>query len=337
MADINVLMVGGRRAGKTSILASMDKCCRRQLAGVEQLSIVRDEDSGIALNAKLTELKRYFSAAYMKRPTFIADLQPTPNSYVYGFDISVNDRDIGYKLSFTDVPGEWMYDTAQEQNMQQFMDNSQVVIIAIDTPHLVEQIDPATGYGKYHKEFNRVEEITRFFKRTFQNSPSEHLVLFVPLKCEKYYYRNSKAWNMTMISQTVQAGYRELLDFLTQSSVAELCTVAIVPILTLGGAEFNRFDTNGFAGIYSYVMDSALRKYNPQYCEQPLFFTLQYVIAMAERNKKNKGKISRWFGETFRNEAKLKDLIACRGTLQNLIIRDQSLGFNILNDPLRMV
>lgn len=339
MADINVLMVGGRRAGKTSVLASMDKCCRKQLAGVEQLSVIRDPDSGIDLNMKLKELKRYFSKEYKKRPTFVADLQPSVTSASYGFDISVNDRNLGYKICFTDIPGEWISNPGHEADMQKAMDQSQVIIIAIDTPHLVEQREAGTGYGKYHDEFNRVKEITRFFKQTFQKSKTEHLVLFVPLKCEKYYYRNadSKAWNMQLVTKTVQAGYRELLDFLTKSDVSELCSVAIVPILTLGGAEFNKFDSNGYAGIYSYVMDPALQEYLPQYCEQPLFFTLQYVIAMAERNKRNQGKISAWFRETFQNQVKLKDLMNCSGTLRQLIMTDESLGFHILNDPLHMV
>lgn len=333
MADINVLMVGGRRAGKTSILAAMDKCCSKQLAGVEQLSIVRDEDSGIALGTKLTELKRYFSKAYLKRESFVADLNPSVDSNQYGVDVRVNERDLPYNLSFTDVPGEWFSAAEHEAEVQALMDSSQIIIIAIDTPHLVEKTDPATGCGKFHRAFNHVDEITRFFKTTFQKSQQPRLVLFVPLKCEKYYIRGnegSKRWNMPMVTEMVQKGYEELISFLTESDIQETCTVAITPILTLGGAEFDKFDENGYAGIYRYTMDP---KYDPQYCEQPLLMTLLYVIAMTK--KKKSGKLD-WLITLLKNEAKLKDLAACESTLKKLIVTDEKLGFTVLNDPMKM-
>lgn len=337
--DINVLMVGGRRTGKTSILASMDQCCMSKLAGIEQLSIVRDEDSGIGLATKHKELKQYFTKKYMKNPFFIADLQPTTKDASYGFDIDVDEKDLGYNLRFTDIPGEWLDNPAHAQDLQNVMNMSQVIIIAIDTPHMVEEVDPALGYGTYHDSFNRVKELTSFFKNTFQNCAEHRLVIFVPLKCEKYYYQNAinpDKMGLPMVNALVKKGYKDLIDYLTRSDVQALCTTAIMPILTLGGAEFFEFDENGYAGLYSYVLDPALQKFAPQYCEQPLFLTLQYVIALAKiRNGKH--KIATWFNQTFRNQAKLDQLVSCENTLKGLIQTDASLGFEILNDPLKMM
>lgn len=337
--DINVLMVGGRRTGKTSILASMAQCCMTKLAGVEQLSIVRDEDSGVGLTTKQKELNQYFSKKYMKNPFFIADLNPSLNDQSYGFDIDVNEKDLGYNLRFTDIPGEWLDNPAFAQKLQNAMNMSQVIIIAIDTPHLVEEIDPAFGYGAYHDSFNRVNELTNFFKNTFQNCTEHRLVIFVPLKCEKYYYQNEvnpDKMGLPMVNAMVKKGYKDLIDYLTCSDVHELCTTAIMPILTLGGAEFFEFDENGFAGLYSYVLDPALQKFAPKFCEQPLFLTLQYVIALTKiRNGKH--KIATWFNQTFRNQAKLDQLVSCENTLKGLIEADKSLGFEILNDPLKMM
>lgn len=337
--DINILMAGGKRTGKTSILASMAQCCMKKLADVEQLSIVRDEDSGIGLNAKYTELKQYFTKKYMSgNPYFVADLQPTRNDSSYGFDVAVDDKDLGYNLCFTDIPGEWLQKSEYAQDLQNIMDISQVIIVAIDTPHLVEDVDPALGYGVNHESFNRVRELTRFFKNTF-HTKEHRLVIFVPLKCEKYYYQNEinpAKMGMPMVNEMVKKGYRELIDFLTKSNVAEMCTCAIMPILTLGGAEFFEFDENGYAGLYSYVLDPVHRKFEPQFCEQPLFLTLQYVITLA-RNRSEKHKILAWMRETFKKQAKLEALQSCESTLKGLIMTDASLGFEILNDPLQML
>lgn len=337
--DINILMVGGRRTGKTSILASMAQCCMKKLAGVEQLSIVRDEDSGIGLTTKYTELNQYFTKKYMSKPYFIADLQPTIKDATYGFDVGVDGKDLGYNLCFTDIPGEWLDNPAHEQDLQNAMDISQVIIVAIDTPHLVEEIDPALGYGKYHESFNRVKELTRFFKQTFQSGSGHRLVIFVPLKCEKYYYMNednAQKLGMPMVNRMVKQGYHELIQYLTKSDVQEVCTCAIMPILTLGGAEFFEFDDNGYAGLYSYVLDPVHRKFNPQFCEQPLFLTLQYVIAMAKKYKEAH-KFGTLLKELFQNQAKLEALVKCENTLKGLIMTDSNLGYEILNDPMKML
>ena len=332
MADINVLMVGGRRAGKSSILAAMDECCSHQLAGVEELSVVRDDACSVALAIKHKELNRYFTSAYIKRNTFVPDLNPNAVCNKYGFDITVKNRNLPYKLSFRDVPGEWYTDSKYAEDIHAAIADSQVFIIAVDTPHLMEDVDKALGYGKYHTDFNRVGEITRLFKTAFQNSQQPRMVLFIPLKCEKYFLRNetSQRWNMPNVVKTLKKGYAELIDFLTQSDVQANCTVAIAPILTLGGAEFDRFDENSYVGIYRYTTDP---KYAPQYCEQPVLMTLQYVITMAK--KKADGRFA-WLTAILRNQARKNDLISCEATVAQKIVKDRNIGYEILNDPMRV-
>lgn len=329
MADINVLMMGGRRAGKTSVLAAMDQCCNELLASVPKLS-VSCTDGGVNLTLKKNELEHYFSQRYMKNMMFTADVNPSVTPDTYTYEVNVNNRDSGYTLNFMDFPGEWLKQSEHESELQQMVDMSQIIIITIDTPHMVENINGTTKVGEFHSEFNRVPEITRFFKNAFQNSKQERMVLFVPLKCEKYYYRNK----MNFVRETLKKGYSDLLAFFNNDEIKELCTVGIVPIITIGGAEFFKFNDNGYAGIYSYVEDLSLRKYNPKYCEQPLFFTLNYLIKIAERNKKQEWKISRWFKETFGNAAKLADLIDCKETLEKLIETNSEKGFEIIQNPL---
>ncbi len=328
MADINVLMMGGRRAGKTSVLAAMSSCCRTILNTIPNINVTREE-GGVSLTNKEAELNRYFSELYMNSMSFTADLEPTANSDTYSFEVTVNERNAGYTLNFTDFPGEWLSRSDKEEELQKMVDMSQIIMIAIDTPHMVESMEDATRVGKYHKEFNRVAEITRFLKNAFQKSKQERMILFVPLKCEKYYYRNK----MKMVNETLKKGYADLLSFLSNDELKNLCTVGIVPILTIGGAEFYKFSDNGYAGEYSYVRDMTLRKYNPKYCEQPLFLTLYYLIKMSEKKAKG-GFLPTWFKVMFFNQVKLDDLVKCRAIIEKLVERDFDLGFEILQNPL---
>ena len=336
--EINILMIGGRRAGKSSVLTSMSKCCLEQLAGNHELSVVRDANSGIALNVKQKELENYFSPVNRRKPYFPADGTPSPqNKANYGFDVMVNSKQLGYDLRFVDVKGEMLSDSQYSEELQGIMDACGIIIIAIDTPHLVEEINPATGYGMYHDEFNRVAELTRFFKTTFQKSQAPRLVMFVPLKCEKYYYRNDHPkLGMSMVNDMVKKGYKELFDYLNTPDVKALCTTAIVPILTLGGAEFPEFGEEIYCGYYTFVEDPALCKFSPKYCEQPLFLTLLYAITLTKRMKNKQSKVSRFLTELIKNEADLTRLMTCEKTLKSKLITDAKLGFEILNDPLNM-
>lgn len=332
MADINVFMVGGRRTGKTSILAAMDGCCDDVLSKVDGLQITASPDAGIELSHKLAELKRYFTAEeYLKQFSFSPDVNPNSGGVAeFLYDIDINDRDTGYTMRFLDRRGEDFKDFSIEADVQKMVNESQVIMITIDTPSLVEQPEKATGIGINHKRINLCNEITRFLKTAFQNCSEEKLVLFVPLKCEKYYYNGT----LKKVNDCVKKGYAELYDFLIKSDVKDLCTVAIVPILTVGGLQFLKFDDNSYVGQYYYVENH--KEYKPKYCETPLFLTLLYLIHMAERNKNEMWKITRWFEETFKNKAKLKDLISCKSILENVININEESGFEMLNDAIGM-
>lgn len=329
MADVNVLMMGGRRAGKTSVLAALDECCDQVLSHVDDISVFCTEGGGL-LSEKVTELKNYFTnPVYTDSQVFRPDQTPTDNPKSFEHEVRIGDRESGYTLKFTDVPGEYYASAQYNETVQAMVNKSHVILIAIDTPHMMEKIDEATGVGKGHYEFNRVREISYYFKKAFQENKDPRLVILVPLKCEKYYYQNK----MEKVCQMVQKSYTPLLDILGSGDIRERCTVAIMPILTMGGAEFFKFDGDlRNVGIYNYVRDSNKRCYQPRFCEQPLFLTLRYLVAVAEKAKKKQWALVRLFKETFRNAAKMNDLVKCKQTLSELLKTNED-GYVILQDP----
>lgn len=341
MADISVLMMGGRRAGKTSILAAMDKCCKEILSTDAQLQVVCQAGS-VEVMLKITELSDYFTdPRYTKSRKFIPDVNPSCNESTFEYECKVKGRPSGFTLRFTDVPGEYYADYDRKSEVEDMVRKSQVLMIAVDSPHLMESTgdssESVNGYCRYHEQYNRVAEITDFFKTAFQNNEDMHsqnkLVIFVPLKCEKYYFRHE----MERLHDMIKKGYEDLFRFLSSPGINEICTVAIMPILTIGGAEFFKFTKGSYVGEYNYVENAALRSYLPQYCEQPLLLTLQYVISLARRKAEGKFLLFRMFSEVFGNQAKLEDLKNCEHDIKSKIMRDPTLGFDIVQDPIKMI
>ncbi|MCD7990688.1 MAG: hypothetical protein LUK37_02400 [Clostridia bacterium] len=341
MADINVLMMGGRRAGKTSILAAMDRCCKEILSTDELLRVVCQAGS-VEVMLKITELSDYFTdPRYTKSCKFVPDVNPTGSANTFEYECKVKGRPSGFTLRFTDVPGEYYEEPDKRSDMEDMVRKSQVLMIAVDSPHLMESTgdksESVNGYCCYHESYNRVAEITDFFKTAFQNNEDirtqNKLVIFVPLKCEKYYFRQE----MERLHDMIKKGYEDLFRILSSPGINEICTVAIMPILTIGGAEFFKFKKYSYVGEYNYVENAAFRAYLPKYCEQPLFLTLQYVISLARRKAEGRFPLFRMFSELFGNQAKLEDLKTCEHDIKSKIMRDPALGFDIVQDPVKMI
>lgn len=331
MADINVLMVGGRRAGKTSLLAAVKACCDKKQLEKLSVSAVRGADM---MNAKVEEMKGYFTEPqYVDKAIFAPDGSPNDNPAEYEFEVNVNGFNSSYTIGFIDVPGEYYgtnefgeFTEEEFEEVQHYISdqvqNSQVFLIAVDTPHLMEKMDKATGYGAGHEWFNRVDQITEFFKRAFQDS-QHRLVLFVPIKCERYLDKMDK------VAACIEKGYADLLANLTHGPVANLCTVAIAPIISLGGAKFLRFQNNDWhnVGEYHYHLDTEKRKYDPEYCEQPLMLILQYLLETVKEQKNSQNPVFRWLKERFLGQVRIADLLACEDEINSLTIIDTQRGY----------
>ncbi|MCD7957500.1 MAG: hypothetical protein LUG93_17505 [Lachnospiraceae bacterium] len=336
-AKIKILMVGGRRAGKTSILASMIKCAQEVTAAT---SIAIGVDSGAGdLSFKQAELESYFMD-YEEGESFEPDLSPNNDDKQYEFSVKVNGRNTGFQLAFTDIPGEWL--VSEPQKVDSLLSESAVVIIAVDSPHLMEKEDKKFGYGRYHKEFNRVDELTNYFKSGLQGGNSKiagRLVIFVPIKCEKYFWLTTPSGKetdavtrnnqMMKLNEKIKAGYRELFDHFSTPALKNVVSVAIAPVITIGGAEFYRFRTESYVGEYCFVMDPAKRAYAPRYCEQPLLLVLDFLLKTAADNKRKQNIFARLYGN-LTGMAGLADLQSCEAQISKMINSNPYLGFERL-------
>lgn len=337
--DIQVMMLGARRVGKTSILASMSNLFLEVTKDTNL--ILTKENGGAAIEKALKDMKSFFDG----NPEQYERLQMMDTNATQGFDffdlkLSIaGKKDFGFrKIRFKDCAGEWIsnYDANKEQ-MAEEIEQSDVIIIAIDSVLLMEENITQDKIGKYNSQ-NAVDNVTTFIKENMNpddNMNSHKMVLFVPLKCEKYYWGTKDKDNiyyergMTDLNKAVKKAYKELFDFFNKPAIRPYFDVAILPILTIGGIQFYEFTSPKDAKrictedmTYEYCIplphDNASRAtysrpvFAPYNCEQPLIYALLFEYDKIKKEyeamtyKKNgKKKISATFKEWIQDKKEL--------------------------------
>lgn len=299
METFNILMLGGKRCGKTTVLGSMYNQIEKAVACTD-LSISYSDD---ATKAELTKAKDAIKAKMdMFQNKLIrveVDENATDAKSEYKFTLSVKH----YKIPFVihDVPGEWLENENQEK-IRKLIDLCDVIMIAIDTPYLFSKMT-SKGYGIYHEEYNKPVAIANFFKNSLRPEQIKHrMVLFVPIKCERYYHLTysqklnlSKRDLMQELVSAISYGYADLISYLRSTKeLANNCTIAITPILSAGGIDFVHFREDPLTGkmVSLYQQPEFLPAdacgYSPSFCEQPLIYSLIYILRRAIDAKKNK-------------------------------------------------
>lgn len=328
-ADFTVLMIGQRRAGKSSVLSSM--ITRMEDICTETGFRFRaDNDTKKLMNTKRAQLQNIFTVFRDQQFFSTMDGQyngqeismPTDADIHYRFLLGLTKRKEGKGeriIDFVDIRGEDLVDDMNDRLKDKLMASS-VIMIAVDAPALMEGTQK-DGYGEFHEATNLPEAIYHHFTaadtslreklKKGQKLPPK-LVLFVPLKCEKYYYEKT----MSQLNMRLKAGYRELLQFFKGK---EEYTVAITPILTLGDVVFDHYETktradgkeivikNGTDGLDSMLgipkfpmfrFRDIPPQFSPHYCEQPLIYLMMYisrVTATMGKGRRIMGKIATYF------------------------------------------
>ena len=243
MADIRVLMVGGRRTGKSSILAGMIhqmandvELCKKYL----QITACRGNDStAVDLDKKRQNLVSFIE----KNPTgvhYLVDFDHDNTFNKYTFKAKIPKPNGGtyrgnIKIEFIDCPGESYERNSSPQLFEElvsYVPNSDIFVIAVDTPYLM---DDKSDAGKFMKVSGRdvFKELLQQYVE-FRRDDDYKKVIFTLVKCEKW--RN----NLEEVSNRLKQDnfFGPLMDFLDSD---KRWSYEILPVLTAGGIEFSEF------------------------------------------------------------------------------------------------
>lgn len=335
MAKIKVLMIGGKRCGKTTVLAKIRSNFNQVLhhdydEGNDLFTLITPPDKIAHLNDAENSVIQLFHGnadeginPYGK---FIINDNVTKELSITQFKLSPLTKGInreGIEIEFTDIPGEWcgVIKGNKDENSDKLdvvtnlVQESQVIIIAIDTPSLCEED------GFYAEFCNRGKNITDAIMNAvvgeFINDPlAQKLILFVPLKCEKEIIKPDGTLDcvgMTNVNKKVKSYYKNLIDKLSHGVYSGKITMAIMPISTIKEIRWIQFkrvkqnketdvweemsihypngcpialdyakDNDHLASYYQFrpnLLDNALiHGPGSELCEQPLIYILVYTM-----------------------------------------------------------
>lgn len=355
--NIKVMMFGGRRSGKTSILASMQRCFENVFGGKTNLVLSVAGSTMDTLEEKYNECTGYFNGSERE---VVMDDHPSDQMKTYTLNIGMHNKKGKIALDFIDYPGEWLMKghNAEFKQLEQTMKKCNIVMITVDTVHLMEKAKTSKGdsVGMYNDYRNYCFRISQMIKTQFlvddENNKFPKMIMFVPLKCEKYY----NAGQMNLVRERIHTAYKDLFNFVGYEDNKSKYEVIITPILTLGeDVEFSRFEINENGDIdvdketglpvkplYAFKKPINECIYKPRFCEQPLLYSLAYLLNLTHTIMNAKRKHANWIEkiiqfvfEWFGNLAVAEDFLSEEETIKKRLHKDMKDGYEIVQNPLR--
>ncbi|MGD1705065.1 hypothetical protein [Okeania sp. SIO2B9] len=277
--ELKIAMMGARGVGKTSLLTAMYEQFGKTI-GQTGLQLTPDQESSAILQERLGELK-----ALVDNFEATGGLEGDSELRSYIFDLGKKGAKPSLRLNFQDFPGTWLSSKAtkeQQESVTKLLENSVAILIAIDTPALMEV------KGKWHELQNRPKQIKDLFASVYQEMKLPRLVIFAPVRCEKYMQTTKDA---TSLLKSIKEGYADLLSLFGAENLNPWVTSVVTPVQTVGTVVFSRIEIEKDGPHFYFRKISNEVEYDPQDSDQPLRYLLRFVLKLHLAQKK-----SRWLG-----------------------------------------
>lgn len=246
---LKVLMMGGRRAGKTSVLAGLVNTMVngdiKNLLAINDVTVLMPDQESLA--NKIERLKE--SVKSLSGKTFLVDDSKTSSFTTHSLQFEIPGTSNNMTIEFKDANGEFYesrasYDThgGAPISKEQIIDavkEADVYVIAIDTPYLMEAVNPGNELcdESINMAYNHVDDIHSYLTYIDDKDGADaKLVLFVPIKCEKWVHRGEADKVTQRIKDVYKTVFKALDDY-------KNLQVDIIPVETVGAIEFKEHQT----------------------------------------------------------------------------------------------
>ena len=267
--SLKIFMLGARRCGKSSTLASM-------LSSLDTLDpniciCFSNESSKENLRKKQADMEKIFSDENIRKGLWMDDGETGDHEInTYSLDVKICDKFLIH-VSCSDIPGEIIQNDMH--TLLEVSKDSDIIIVAIDTPQLMENKQKGVLA-------NYVNPITDFCQILVScNKMRNKRIIFVPLKCEKYAHEG----RICEVTQRVKTVYENLIYLWKRNAQSD---GFVTPVLTLGDLEFDHFEDIKKVGSLAYYKYTGNKNYSPKYCEQPLLYAIDYALHRLAWTKK---------------------------------------------------
>lgn len=241
--------MGGRRAGKTSVLAGLVNTMVngdiKNLLAINDVTVLMPDQESLA--NKIERLKE--SVKSLSGKTFLVDDSKTRSFTTHSLQFEIPGTSNNMTIEFKDANGEFYesrasYDThgGAPISKEQIIDavkEADVYVIAIDTPYLMEAVNPGNELcdESINMAYNHVDDIHSYLTYIDDKDGADaKLVLFVPIKCEKWVHRGEADKVTQRIKDVYKTVFKALDDY-------KNLQVDIIPVETVGAIEFKEHQT----------------------------------------------------------------------------------------------
>lgn len=273
--ELKITMLGASGVGKTTLLTSMYEqfeATSRQA----NLQLIPDIETAATLKRYLAQLKTLtyeFKADERQKGIRGTLATAGPESLPsYSFDLGRQDQKQFLRLLFRDYPGGYILptDIAGRRFVQKMLKECAAVIVAIDTPALMEL------NGRWHEVRNKPDEILSLFKTAYQKLEEPKLVIFAPVKCETYVQNEASAH---LLIKRIQQKYAPLLEFFQEPGRSDKIAVVTAPVQTVGCVVFLKIEVENLNQPRFYFRKTSFdAKYSPKDSEQLLRYLLRFLL-----------------------------------------------------------
>lgn len=280
-------MLGEAGVGKTSSLVAMLEHFKNDFFESLDLQFSIDQETGRKISQERARLINSLDKGAVEITDGIA-----PTSQLERYDVSINGKhkalSTPLNVSFVDYPGSWLDASSGDgANVREILASSKVLVIPIDSPMLME------------REGNQSSErILHILKDLFVDLNESRLVVFAPVKSEKYYEAEDgnpsrKAYDDLI--KKFQEKYEDVLSFLTSRQIKKNVSVIITPIQTLGNCKLMYFaETEDNSKVPVFVVTQR-GVYAPKHSQRPLIYLLSFLLR--ERYESQRKGLRGFFGK----------------------------------------
>lgn len=314
---IDVTMLGSSGVGKTTLLASMYERFGHVIGDLDLEVLATDRRTSIRLGEYIAQLREMPGSVRVT-----GGIAGTSQVREYTFGVGPKGNPSAFALRFTDYPGQYLLepDLAGSERIERALAASNVILLAVDTPALVE-----LG-GRYHEMINRPQPVLDEVKRILGLSDEPRLLLITLLKCEKYVADPESAQQLVNL---VTEKYKPLLDYIRTGDVRERTGCVLAPIQTIGSVRLFRVSTEDDENpVFHFRSSRVGAAYAPIDTEQPLRYILRFVINKYRQSDRPmlKGIWDRFTGVDGRLIAAVDAFAAdCKTTGGFAVLQDHSL------------
>lgn len=240
---LKVLMMGGRRCGKTSALASLfDQMINGDVKNYFTVAdrtvlVTKGFETQDSLGDKTLELQNMLEVNKGSSNIFLVDKGPTNNFWDYKLHLQVPGKSREMDIEFRDSAGEFFESSGiHARETADYIKDCDVFVIVVDTPYLMGPVEETTKdlcQESINLGTNRVMDIQNFLTNINDNEGKDaKMVVFVPLKCEKWV----KERRINEVTKRIKEVYGTCIKHLM---AYPKMSISIIPMETSGNILFS--------------------------------------------------------------------------------------------------